>query len=89
MRSSLEDVVVAFDLSRVTYRRIIANFFYAYTYNVVAIPIAAGALYPFIGVLLPPWVAALSMALSSVSVVMSSLSLKLYKKPRVLSSIKL
>ena len=84
MRSSLEDVVVAFDLSRITYHRIIGNFFYAYGYNVIAIPIAAGALYPFTGMLLPPWVAALSMALSSVSVVMSSLTLKLYRKPKSL-----
>ena len=86
MRSNLEDVVAAFDLSRVTYHRIIANFVYAYSYNVVAIPLAAGALYPLTGVLMPPWVAAITMALSSVSVVMSSLLLKLYKKPKSLSN---
>ena len=51
----------------------------------MAIPIAAGALYPFTHQLLPPWVAALSMAMSSVSVVTSSLLLKLYKKPRSLA----
>lgn len=85
MRSNLEDVVVAFDISRVTYHRIIANFIYAYSYNIIAIPLAAGALYPVTGVLMPPWVAALSMALSSVSVVMSSLLLKLYKRPKSLN----
>ncbi|GAX75729.1 hypothetical protein CEUSTIGMA_g3172.t1 [Chlamydomonas eustigma] len=84
MRNNLEDVVVAFDVSRACYHRIIANFFYAYSYNVVAIPLAAGALYPLTGQLLPPWMAAMSMALSSVSVVTSSLLLKTYKRPKAL-----
>ncbi len=86
MRSNLEDVVVAFDLSRACFRRIVSNFFFAYAYNVLAIPLAAGALYPLTGQFLPPWVAALSMAMSSVSVVTSSLMLKRYKKPRALKS---
>ena len=83
MRSNLEDVVVAFDISRQTFRRILLNFTWAYGYNVVAIPLAAGALYPAINQLVPPWLAALAMACSSVSVISSSLVLKFYKKPEV------
>ncbi len=49
----------------------------------VAIPLAAGALYPLTHSLVPPWVAAGAMALSSVSVVLSSLSLKLYRRPDI------
>jgi Cu+-exporting ATPase len=50
---------------------------------VLAIPLAAGALFPLTHALVPPWVAALAMALSSVSVVTSSLTLRLYRRPRV------
>jgi Cu+-exporting ATPase len=83
MRSDLSDVITAFDLSRVTFRRIVWNFFYAYAYNVLSIPLAAGVLYPWTHSILPPWVAAVAMALSSVSVVSSSLLLKLYKRPKL------
>lgn len=50
-------------------------------YNALAIPIAAGALWPLTHALMPPWVAALAMALSSVSVVASSLALRFYRPP--------
>jgi Cu+-exporting ATPase len=83
MRGGLEDVVVALDVARATFRRIVCNFLFAYGYNVVAIPLAAGALFPATGQLVPPWVAALAMALSSVSVVLSSLALRWYRRPVV------
>jgi Cu+-exporting ATPase len=56
---------------------------WAYGYNVVAIPLAAGALFPITHSLMPPWIASLTMAISSVSVVSSSLLLKMYKPPKV------
>lgn len=81
VRSNLLDVVAALDLSRVTFQRIRLNLFFSLAYNVLGIPIAAGALFPLIRVRLPPEVAALAMALSSVSVVLSSLALTRYKPP--------
>lgn len=83
MRSSLEGVVLAFDISRRTFRRIVWNFVYAYGYNTLAIPLAAGVLFPATHALIPPWVAALAMALSSICVVLSSLLLRLYKPPKI------
>lgn len=64
------------------YRRMVFNFLYAYGYNTLAIPLAAGLLFPATHSLLPPWIAALAMAASSVSVVGSSLLLKLYRPPK-------
>ena len=81
VRSDLRDVVAALDISRVTFRRIRINLFFSLAYNALGIPIAAGALYPLIKTRLPPEVAALAMALSSVSVVMSSLHLTGYRPP--------
>lgn len=86
VRSNLLDVVAALDISRVTFRRIRWNLFFSLAYNALGIPIAAGALYPAIRVRLPPEVAALAMALSSVSVVLSSLSLRRYR-PKVGSAV--
>ncbi|KZV22160.1 hypothetical protein F511_33790 [Dorcoceras hygrometricum] len=83
MRSSLEDVITAIDLSRKTFSRIRLNYFFAMAYNVIAIPVAAGALFPWLKLTLPPWVAGACMAFSSVSVVCSSLLLRRYKKPRL------
>ena len=85
VRSCLHDVVVALHLSRVVFRRIRLNFFWAMAYNLFALPFAAGALYPFIDWRLPPEFAGLMMAFSSVSVVTSSLLLRAYKKPTILS----
>ena len=82
VREALMDVTVALDLSRTVFRRIRMNFVWAMGYNLVGIPIAAGVLYPFLHVGLPPQFAGLAMAFSSVSVVCSSLHLRWYKSPK-------
>ena len=81
VKSSLHDVVVALHLSRIVFRRIKLNFMWAMGYNLFALPFAAGILYPFTGWKLPPAFAGLMMAFSSVSVVTSSLLLRMYTKP--------
>ncbi|KAG5562390.1 hypothetical protein RHGRI_005206 [Rhododendron griersonianum] len=83
MRNNLEDVITAIDLSRKTFSRIRLNYVFAMAYNVIAIPIAAGVLFPWLKIKLPPWAAGACMALSSVSVVCSSLLLRRYRKPRL------
>ncbi len=72
----LRGVVTALRLSRRTVRVIRQNLFWALIYNVIGIPVAAGALYPFFGILLSPVFASAAMAFSSVSVVMNSLRLR-------------
>ncbi|KAJ8563705.1 hypothetical protein K7X08_032157 [Anisodus acutangulus] len=81
IKSNLEDVVTALDLSRKTMSRIRLNYVWALGYNVLGMPIAAGVLFPFTGIRLPPWLAGACMAASSISVVCSSLLLQSYKKP--------
>ncbi|MGB4207682.1 MAG: HAD-IC family P-type ATPase, partial [Smithellaceae bacterium] len=76
IRDDLSAVPQAIDLSLMTMRVIKQNLFWAFIYNVVGIPIAAGVLYPAFGILLNPEYAAAAMALSSVSVVSNSLRLK-------------
>ncbi|KAG2648821.1 hypothetical protein PVAP13_1NG066800 [Panicum virgatum] len=83
LRNNLEDVITAIDLSRKTFSRIRWNYFFAMAYNVVTIPVAAGVLFPFTGLQMPPWLAGACMAFSSVSVVCSSLLLRRYRKPRL------
>jgi P-type Cu+ transporter len=83
MRSDLRDVVVALHLSRVVFRRIWLNFVWALGYNVLGIPFAAGVLFPATRVTVAPEVAGLAMALSSVSVILSSLLLKYYRRPHL------
>jgi len=83
MKSKMADVVTCLDLSRVALNRIRLNFVWALVYNVVMIPVAAGVLYPFTRTCVPPFVAGLCMAMSSISVVVSSLLLRGYKPPRV------
>jgi P-type Cu2+ transporter len=75
--SDLNNISKAFNLSRDTVRTIRQNLFWAFIYNLIGIPLAAGILYPFNGFLLNPMIAGAAMALSSVSVVANSLRLKL------------
>lgn len=77
--SDLRQVPKALQLSRLTVKTIRQNLFWAFIYNLIGIPIAAGVLYPFNGFLLNPMIAGAAMALSSVSVVSNSLRLKLAK----------
>jgi Cu+-exporting ATPase len=79
-RDDLYDVVLAFELGRMTLRKVKQNLFWAFFYNVLGIPIAAGVLYPRFGILLDPAIAGLAMALSSVSVVGNALTLGLYRR---------
>jgi P-type Cu2+ transporter len=76
MRDRLRDVVAAIQLSRATFNTIRQNLFWAFVYNVVGIPIAAGVLLPTLGIILSPAVAGGIMAMSSVSVVTNSLFLR-------------
>ena len=73
---NLEKVPQAIKLSRATVGIIRQNLFWAFIYNVIAVPVAAGLLYPFTGYLLNPMIACALMALSSVSVVTNSLRLR-------------
>jgi Cu+-exporting ATPase len=79
IRGDLRGVVVAFDLARRTMRTIRQNLFWAFIYNILGIPVAAGALYPLFGVLLSPVLASAAMAWSSLSVVLNSLTLRRFK----------
>ena len=75
---NLAGLVVAIDLSRATMRNIQQNLGFAFGYNLIGIPLAAGVLYPAFGVLLSPMIAALAMALSSLSVVTNSSRLRTF-----------
>ncbi|MGH2673711.1 MAG: YHS domain-containing protein, partial [Actinomycetota bacterium] len=75
----LRGVITALDLSRATMRNIKQNLFFAFLYNVAGIPIAAGALYPVIALLLNPIIAAAAMALSSLSVVANANRLRVFR----------
>jgi Cu+-exporting ATPase len=82
VRGGLGAIADALDLSRRTRRTILENLVWAFAYNVVAIPLAAGALFPLTGWLLHPTVASAAMAMSSVSVVGNSLRLRGWKPGR-------
>jgi Cu+-exporting ATPase len=76
VKGDLRGIVKAIRLSRATMRNIKQNLFFAFVYNALGVPIAAGALYPFFGVLLSPIFAGAAMAMSSVSVVTNALRLR-------------
>ncbi|KAI8871523.1 hypothetical protein GQ42DRAFT_177823 [Ramicandelaber brevisporus] len=81
LRDDLRGLATLFDLSATVLRRVKLNFAWAFGYNLLAIPIAAGILYPIAGVGLPAVVAGIAMAASSVTVMLSSVLLKLYRPP--------
>ncbi len=83
MRSAPDGVLCAYDLSRAVMRNIKQNLFWAFAYNVVGIPIAAGVFYPVFGWLLNPMIAAAAMSMSSVSVVSNALRLRFFDPPKV------
>ena len=82
VKEDLRDVVTAIDLSAYSMRKIKQNLFWAFTYNTLGIPVAAGILYPFTGFLLNPIIAGAAMAFSSVSVVTNSLLMRRFR-PRI------
>ncbi len=86
MRSQLTDVVTAIRLSKAVMRTIRQNLFWAFFYNIIGIPIAAGTLYLFNGMTLSPMVAAAAMSFSSVSVVLNALRLRFFNPAASLPS---
>ena len=79
VQGDLRGIVRARSLSRATMRNIRQNLFFAFVYNSIGIPIAAGVLYPFFGLLLSPMIAAAAMSFSSVSVIGNALRLRHFK----------
>lgn len=79
VRNSLADIVTFFDLSAATVNRIYLNFVWAFLYNIVALPFASGVFFPALHWQLPPVVAGIAMVVSSLTVLTSSLLLKLFK----------
>jgi Cu2+-exporting ATPase len=76
VKGDLNGIVKAKRLSHKVMRNIKENLFFALGYNVIGIPVAAGLLYPFFGMLLSPMIAALAMSFSSVSVILNALRLR-------------
>ena len=76
LKGDLRGIVKAVHLSRATMKNIRQNLFFAFIYNTLGVPVAAGVLYPFFGILLSPMIAATAMSFSSVSVIMNALRLK-------------
>jgi Cu+-exporting ATPase len=79
----LKGVVIAIALSKATIRNIKQNLFWAFAYNTILIPVAAGVLFPFFGILLNPIFAAGAMGLSSITVVSNALRLRRFKPPAI------
>ena len=79
LNGDLSGIIKTYQLSQATMKNIKQNLFFAFIYNFLGIPIAAGLLYPLWGVLLNPMIASLAMALSSFSVIMNALRLKKLK----------
>jgi Cu+-exporting ATPase len=76
IKGDLRGIARARMLSRATMRNIKQNLFFAFVYNAIGVPIAAGVLYPFFGLLLSPVIAAAAMSFSSVSVITNALRLR-------------
>jgi Cu+-exporting ATPase len=76
VKGDLRGIVRARRLSRATMRNIRQNLFFAFVYNVAGVPVAAGILYPWLGVLLSPMIASAAMTFSSVSVIGNALRLR-------------
>jgi len=76
VKGDLRGILRARRLSRATMKNIRQNLFFAFVYNVLGVPIAAGALYPFAGLLLSPMIASAAMTFSSVSVIANALRLR-------------
>ncbi len=88
MKSDLQDVVTSIELSHAVIKNIKENLFWAFFYNVLGIPVAAGVLYGIMGLKLNPMIAALAMSFSSVFVVSNALRLRFFKPKRVKNSVK-
>ena len=80
MKDSLEDIVTALKLSRAVIKNIHMNLFWAFFYNILGIPLAAGALYPAFGLLLSPMIGSAAMSISSVCVVTNALRLRYFRR---------
>jgi Cu+-exporting ATPase len=76
VKGDLRGIVRAIKLSRGTMRNIRQNLFFAFVYNILGVPLAAGVLYPIIGLLLNPMIASAAMTFSSVSVISNALRLR-------------
>jgi len=85
MRNDLMDAVSAIRLSNAVIRNIKENLFWAFFYNVIGIPLAAGIFYPLLGWQLSPMFAAAAMSFSSVTVVLNALRLRFFKPSKVKS----
>ena len=81
IKEDLRDVVVALEVARATMRKVKENLFWAFAYNTLAIPIGAGLLYPFVRLLVSPELAAVLMAVSSLTVTLNTLLLKRFVPP--------
>ena len=79
VKGDLNGIIRARRLSQATMRNIRQNLFFAFAYNMLGVPVAAGLLYPFFGVLLSPMIAAAAMSFSSVSVISNALRLSRVK----------
>ena len=83
VRSDLQDMISLFDLSKKSMRKIRQNYFWAFIYNILCIPLAAGVFYPSFGLRLNPMIAAAAMSLSSIFVVFNALSLRSFSIKRM------
>jgi Cu+-exporting ATPase len=81
IKEDLRDVVVALEVARATMRKVKENLFWAFAYNTLAIPIGAGLLYPFVRLVVSPELAAVLMAVSSLTVTLNTLRLKRFVPP--------